>query len=43
MEIGALFPQIEIGNDTGAIRTFGEAATALGYTHLGLSIRSASP
>ncbi len=34
MQIGAVFPQTEIGEDPGAVRAFAEAATALGYAHL---------
>jgi probable F420-dependent oxidoreductase len=34
MDIGALFPQNELGGDTGAVRAFGQAASDLGYTHL---------
>ena len=34
VELGALFPQTEIGADPGAIRAFALAAEDLGYTHL---------
>ena len=34
MDVGAVFPQTEIGNDPGAIRAFGQAAEEMGYTHL---------
>ena len=34
MQIGAIFPQTEIGSDPGAIRDFAQAAEDLGYSHL---------
>jgi probable F420-dependent oxidoreductase len=34
MEIGVVFPQTELGGDRAAVRAYGEAASALGYTHL---------
>ena len=34
MEIGAVFPQTEIGNDPIAIRDYAQAVEALGYRHL---------
>lgn len=34
MEIGAVFPQTEIGNDPYAIRDFAQAAEGLGFSHL---------
>jgi probable F420-dependent oxidoreductase len=34
MDIGVIFPQTEIAGDRGAARTFGEAASDLGFTHL---------
>ena len=34
MDIGVIFPQTEIAGDRGAARTFGEAASELGFTHL---------
>lgn len=34
MELGAVFPQSEIGNDPAAIRDFAQAAEAMGFTHL---------
>ena len=34
MQLGAIFPQTEIGNDPGAIRDFAQAAEALGYQHI---------
>lgn len=34
MELGAVFPQSEIGNDPVAIRDFAQAVEALGLTHL---------
>jgi probable F420-dependent oxidoreductase len=34
MDIGAIFPQTEIGGDPGAVRTYGQAVAELGYAHL---------
>ncbi len=34
MEIGAVFPQLEIGNDPIAIRDYAQGVEAMGYTHL---------
>ena len=34
MELGAVFPQTEIGNDPLAIRDFAQAAESLGFSHL---------
>ena len=34
MQIGVVFPQLEIGNDPVAIRDYAQAAEALGYDHL---------
>ena len=34
MQIGAIFPQTEIGSDPGAIRDYAQAAEGLGYSHL---------
>lgn len=34
MQLGAVFPQIEIGGDPVAIRDYAQAAEALGYTHI---------
>jgi probable F420-dependent oxidoreductase len=34
VRIGAIFPQIEIGNDPAAIRDYAQAVEELGYTHL---------
>ena len=34
MEIGVIFPQTELGYDTGAVRAVGQAVSDLGYTHL---------
>jgi probable F420-dependent oxidoreductase len=34
MDIGVIFPQTEVGNDPGAVRSIGEAVSELGYTHL---------
>jgi probable F420-dependent oxidoreductase len=35
MDIGVIFPQTEVGYDPGAVRAIGQAASDLGYTHLG--------
>ena len=34
MKIGVVFPQTELGGDVGAVRAYGEAVEALGYTHI---------
>ena len=34
MQIGAIFPQTEIGNDPAAIKDYAQAAEALGYHHI---------
>ncbi|MBM3509825.1 MAG: LLM class F420-dependent oxidoreductase [Alphaproteobacteria bacterium] len=34
MRFGAVFPQLEIGNDPVAIRDFGQAVEAMGFAHL---------
>ncbi|MBK9941897.1 MAG: LLM class F420-dependent oxidoreductase [Kouleothrix sp.] len=34
MQVGAIFPQTEIGNDPIAIRDYAQAAEALGYRHI---------
>lgn len=34
MKIGVVFPQVEIGNDPAAIRDYGQAVEAMGYTHI---------
>jgi probable F420-dependent oxidoreductase len=34
MRVGAVFPQTEIGADPGAIRSYAEAVSALGYSHV---------
>ena len=34
MQLGAIFPQTEIGADAAAVRDFAQAAEALGYEHL---------
>ena len=34
MKIGVIFPQVEIGPDPGAIRSYVEAVAELGYTHV---------
>jgi probable F420-dependent oxidoreductase len=34
MDIGVIFPQTEVGFDTGAVRAIGQAASDLGYSHL---------
>src|SRR5262249_57528997 len=33
MDIGVVFPQVEIGQDPGAIRDYAQAVEAMGYTH----------
>ena len=34
MRIGVVFPQTEIGGDAGAVRSYAEAVSALGYSHV---------
>src|SRR3989442_10997287 len=34
MNIGVVFPQVEIGQDPGAIRDYAQAVEAMGYTHI---------
>ena len=34
MQLGAIFPQTEIGADPAAVRDFAQAAEAMGYEHL---------
>ncbi|HEX3793810.1 MAG TPA: LLM class F420-dependent oxidoreductase [Acidimicrobiales bacterium] len=34
MELGVVFPQIEMKGDRGAVRAYGQAASDLGFTHL---------
>ena len=34
MQLGAIFPQTEIGADPAAVKDFAQAAEALGYEHL---------
>lgn len=34
MHIGVVFPQVEIGTDSGAIRDYVQAVEAMGYTHI---------
>jgi probable F420-dependent oxidoreductase len=34
MNVGAVFPQVEIGNDPAAIRDYAQAVEGMGYTHV---------
>jgi probable F420-dependent oxidoreductase len=34
MKIGVVFPQTELGRDRGAVRSYAQAVTELGYTHI---------
>src|SRR5215471_13025293 len=34
MQIGVVFPQTELGGDAGALRSYGEAVDALGFSHI---------
>ena len=34
MKAGAVYPQIELGGDTGAVKAFAQAAEDLGYDHI---------
>ena len=34
MNIGVVFPQVEIGQDPAVIRDYAQAVEAMGYTHI---------
>ncbi|HET7883460.1 MAG TPA: LLM class flavin-dependent oxidoreductase, partial [Acetobacteraceae bacterium] len=34
MKAGVVYPQVELGGDTGAVRAFAQAAEDLGYDHI---------
>src|ERR1700740_824624 len=34
MKVGVVYPQVELGGDTGAVKAFAQAAEDLGYDHL---------
>lgn len=34
MNIGVVFPRVEIGQDPSAIRDYAQAVEAMGYTHI---------
>ena len=34
MKAGVVYPQIELGGDTGAVKAFAQAAEDLGYDHI---------
>src|SRR5260370_35547253 len=34
MKAGVVYPQIELGGDTGAVKAFAQAAEDLGYAHI---------
>src|SRR6202035_216105 len=34
MKAGVVYPQIELGGDTGAVKAFAQAAEAVGYDHI---------
>ena len=34
MKAGVVYPQIELGGDTGAVKAFAQAAESLGYDHI---------
>ncbi len=34
MKIGAVYPQIEVGDDPGAARAFAEATESMGFNHI---------
>lgn len=34
MKVGAIYPQIELGGDPGAVKAFAQAAEELGYDHI---------
>ena len=39
MKAGVVYPQIELGGDTGAVKAFAQAAEDLGYDHIVISPR----
>ena len=34
MKAGVVYPQVELGGDTGAVKAFAQAAEELGYDHI---------
>ena len=34
MKAGVVYPQVELGGDTGAVKAFAQAAEDLGYDHI---------
>ena len=40
MKAGVVYPQIELGGDTGAVKAFAQAAEDLGYDHIVISLLS---
>ena len=34
MKAGVVYPQVELGGDTGAVKAFAQAAEGLGYDHI---------
>ena len=34
MKVGVVYPQVELGGDTGAVKAFAQAAEDLGYDHI---------
>ena len=45
MKAGVVYPQIELGGDTGAVKAFAQAAEDLGYDHIVIydHVRSCRP
>src|SRR5262249_12887120 len=41
MKAGVVYPQIELGGDTGAVKSFAQAAEDLGYDHISTCSRMA--
>ena len=43
MKAGVVYPQIELGGDTGAVKAFAQAAEDLGYDHIVIYDLSSAP
>jgi hypothetical protein len=43
MKAGVVYPQIELGGDTGAVKAFAQAAEDLGYDHIVITTMSLAP
>ena len=43
MKAGVVYPQIELGGDTGAVKAFAQAAEDLGYDHIVIMTMCSAP